>query len=272
MRRPLVLLSTVLLAVALYVANTAWWLDAEVLDTDEFVNSAVVVLNQPSSRDTMATIVVARLVEEIPLLTLVEDALVGVFSDLLGTDQLQDVLVLISQELHQRMVSGDTGPIVIDLEPYHDVLLSPIEAISPELAGLVPDSWFRSVEVLEGGVIPDLSPYAENGLRTAYAAVAIAFALVVIIIARTDRWMIRLVSVGGAFLVAGGLSVLAVPAGRATVSSIHGGTSREALVLSLYDELTRSLTAQSLALTFVGLAMIGVAIVIWANRTPTAGA
>jgi len=272
MRRPLILLSTVLLAVALYLANTAWWLDAEVLDADEFVNTAVVVLNQPSSRDTMATIVVARLIEEIPLLTLVDDALIGVFSDLLGTEQLQDVLILVSEELHERMVSGDTGPIVIDLEPYHDVLLSPIEAISPELADLVPDSWFRSVEVLEGGSIPDLSAYAASGSSIAFVAAAIAVVFIVIIVAVADRWMIRLVTIGGSFLVAGGLSVLAVPAGRATVATLHSGTAREALVLNLYDELTGTLTARSLALMFVGLAVIGVAAVIWANRASSARA
>jgi len=263
MRRPLILLSAVLLAVALYVANVAWWMNSEVLDEDAFVETAVVVLNQPSSRDTMARIVVERLVEEIPLLLLVDDVLVNVFAELLGTEQLQNALVLVSEELHQRMVSGETGPIVIDLEPYRGVLLSPIEAIAPELAELVPESWFSSVEVLEGGVIPDLSTIAEKAPPVAIAAFIVAGALGALIVAVAERWMVRLAAVGASFLVAGGLSASTVPAGTTTVAAVVADTSREVLVANLYGELTSTLTARSLVLILVGVAMIAVALGLW---------
>lgn len=264
MRSALVLLLAGLLAVALYVANVAWWMDSEVLDTDAFVETAVVVLNQPTSRDTMAAIVVDRLVEEIPVLMLVDDALANVFSALLGTDSLQGVLVLVSEELHQRMVGGETGPIVVDLEPYRDVLLAPIEAISPELAALVPDSWFRSVEVLEGGVIPDLSAIAENARAFAVGAAIAAVVLIVAIIALARRWAARFGAVGGALLIGGGLAALAVPAGAETISSVYAGATREVLIVNLYEALTRPLTERSLVIVVIGLILIGVALASWA--------
>lgn len=269
MRKPLILLSTVLLAVALLLANVAWWMDSEVIDDDAFIESAVTVLNQPSSRDVIATIVVERLVEEIRVLMLVDDLLVDVFSELLGTPQLQDVLVLVSEELHQRMVNGEIGPVVMDLEPYREILLAPVEAISPELADSVPESWFHSVEVLEGGAMPDLSAVAEKGLSVAIAAAVIATALVVLILAVTDRWVVRLGAIGTSFLVGGGLSALAVPAGAETVQAVTAGTSRGVLVVSLYTELTSTLMARSLTLLFLGAALIAAAILLWAIRAST---
>ncbi len=264
MRSALVLLLAGLLAVALYVANVSWWMDSEVLDTDAFVDTAVVVLNQPASRDAMAAIVVERLVEEIPLLMLVDDALADVLSAVLGTDSLQGVQVLVSEELHQRMVGGETGPIVVDLEPYRDVLLSPIEAISPELAALVPDSWFSSVEVLEGGAIPDLSAIAENARAFAIGAAIAAVVLIVAIVTLARRWAVRFGAVGGAFLIGGGLAALAVPAGAETISAVYAGAPREVLIVNLYEALTQPLTERSLVILAIGLILIGVALASWA--------
>ncbi len=261
MRRPLILLSTVVLAVALLAANVTWWVDAEVLDNDAFVESAVVVLNQPTSRDAIATIVVDRLVEEVRVLVVVDEVLVSVFSRLLGTPQLQDLLVLVSQELHQRMVTGETGPIIVDLEPYHDVLLAPVDAVSPELAARVPDAWFRSVEVLEEGVVPDLSGTADKARTVGVAAVAIAVALIVLIVAVAQRWWVRLGAVGTSFFVAGGLSALAVPAGAGTVVAVNPDTPRAVLVANLYAELAASMTARSLNLLLVGAVLVVVSLV-----------
>ncbi len=262
MRRPLILLSVVILAVALLAANVAWWMDSEVLDNDAFVESAVVVLNQPTSRDAIATIVVDRLIEEVQVLVVVDDLLVSVFSRLLGTPQLQDVLVLVSQDLHQRMVSGETGPIIIDLEPYREVLLGPVEAISPELASRVPGSWFRAVEVLEEGVIPDLSAIGEKGRTAAIAAVAIAVSLIVLIVAAAERWWVRLGAIGTSFLVAGGLSAMALSAGAETVVAVNPGTPRAVLVANLYTELTTSATKRSLELVIIGAVLVVAALVV----------
>ncbi len=264
MRRPLILLSVVILAVALLVANVAWWMDSEVLDNDAFVESAVVALNQPTSRDAIATIVVDRLVEEVQVLVVVDDLLVSVFSRLLGTPELQDVLVLVSQDLHQRMVSGETGPIIIDLEPYREVLLGPVEAISPELASRVPGSWFRAVEVLEGGVIPDLSAIAEKGRTAAIAAAAVAVALIVLIVVVAERWWVRLGAIGTSFLVAGGLSAVAISAGVETVVAVNPGTPRAVLVANLSTELAASVTKRSLDLVVIGAVLVVAALVMLA--------
>ncbi|MCL1598299.1 MAG: hypothetical protein M3094_03880 [Actinomycetia bacterium] len=269
MRRPLILLSTVVLAVALLVVNVTWWMDSEVIDEEAFVASAVVVFNQPSSREAIATIVVERLVDEIRVLMLVDDLLIDVFSELLGTPQLQDVLVLVSEELHQRMVNGEVGPVVIDLEPYRETLLAPVEAISPELADSVPESWFHEVEVLEEGAIPDVSAVAGKSLSVAMAAAAIATALVGLILAAANRWVARLGAIGTSFLVAGGLSALAVPAGADTAEAVAAGTSRGVLISNLYTELTNTLTARSLILLLVGVALIGAASILWSARTST---
>ncbi len=268
MRRPLIVATTALLAMFLYVANFAWWLDTQVLDRDQFVATAVDVLGMPTSRDATAKIIVDELVEEVPLLRIIDTALVSVFSELLATEQLEGLLMVLAVEVHERLVTGDQSAIIIDLEPYRDTLLAPVEAISPELVSLVPDGWFRSVDVLEESAVPNLEPYARLTESILVVALAMVALLAIATVALFRRRMAAFVAIGGAFVVAGGLSTFLVPAARSITVSQFGSESLGVVVLNLNSELTRTLVARSWLLAFVGLTLVGIGLILWANQTP----
>lgn len=268
MRRPLIVATAALLAMFLYVANFAWWLDTQVLDRDQFVATSVDVLGMQTSRDATAKIIIGKLVEEVPLLRVIDTALIGVFSDLLATEQLEGLLEVLGVEVHERLVTGDQSAIVIDLEPYRDTLLAPLEAISPELVSLVPEGWFRSVTVLEESTVPNLEPYARRTVSVFVVALVIAALLGVATVALTRRWITSLVAIGGAFVVAGGLSVFLVPAVRSATVSRFSSQSLGVVVLNLNNELARTLVARSWLLAFVGFTMVGIGLILWANQTP----
>ena len=104
MRRTFVVVGTVMLAVALYVANSSSWLDSRVLDSDQFVATALDALDEKDTRDASAAIIVDRLIDEFPLLTLLDAPLTRLFSDLLARDAIEGLLVASATNVHQRMM------------------------------------------------------------------------------------------------------------------------------------------------------------------------
>ena len=263
MRRPLLFLSVALLGVALYAASFSWWLEAEIVDSEAFVATTVEVLNQPDARDATAEIIVERLVEELPILGLLEGGLTKIFSDLLGTEELQGLLVLLGEELHGRMVTGDQSDFVLDLDPFRETLLTPLTALAPELVDLVPDSWFRSVSIVDGDVIPDIEPYVEVNRIVAVLAAGASILLILVTAMLARRWWTGLGLVGAAMTFAGGAAVLLVSAASSFVAGTISDESLKALTTSLYDGLTRSLVARSLLLVFAGLVLIGIGLLPW---------
>jgi len=266
MRRPVAFLVVVLLAVSLYVANFSWWLSAEVVDREAFVASTVEVLNESEAREATAVIMVGRLVEQLPILTVIESGLAEIFADLLATEELQGLLVLLGEELHTRMVTGDTSALVLDLDPFRELLIAPLAALAPELVDQVPESWFDSVAVVDSGVIPNIeAPVALNGFVVIFATVS-SVLLIVATVALSKRWKTAFVLIGGAMVFAGAVSALLVPVAGSIVADLFSNDSLDILATSLFSGLTDTLTARSLLLIFAGLSLGGVALIGWANR------
>ena len=263
MRRPLLFLSIGLLGVALYAANFSWWLETEVIDSEAFVETTVEVLNEPAARDATAAIIVERLVEELPILGLLESGLTSIFSDLLSTEELQGLLVLLGEELHGRMVTGDQSDFVLDLDPFRETLLTPLTALAPELVDLVPESWFRSVAIVDGDVIPDIEPYVEVNRIVAVVATGASILLILVTATLAKRWWTGLGFVGLAMAFAGGASAFLVSVASSFVAGTITDESLKDLATSLYEGLTQSLLARSLLLVFAGLVLIAIALVPW---------
>lgn len=260
------------LVLALYVGNVARWFDAEVVDTDSFVASATVALGTQESRDAMAELIVERLVDELPILVVVESSLSGLFSSLLGTPGLTPVVTLVSTNVHERVMTGDTSAVVIDIDQYRDVIVAPIEAFSPELAALVPEDWFVSVEILAADTLPDLSRQAgvASGMWVTSLFVAVA-AIVALLARRHGAGTRRAAYIGGAFALSGALSILLIPLSRRIALASVDSASTETLVANMYDQLTRPLWLSGLVLIVVGAALFVTAIVVSAFASAPQG-
>jgi len=264
--RPVVLVVVALLAVALYVANFSWWLNAEVIDSEAFVASTVDVLNEPEAREATSSIMVGRLVEQLPILVVIEDGLVEIFADLLSTEELQGLLVVLGEELYARTVTGDESSLVLSLDSFREPLLAPLAVLAPELVDEVPETWFDSVSILDSGVIPNIEPLvARNGLVLFVASVS-SVLLVIATVALSKRWWTAIALIGGALAFAGVASALLVPAAGSIVAGQFSDNSLDVLATSLYRGLTDTLIARSLLVLFAGLTLSGVAFIAWANQ------
>lgn len=263
MRRTIVVLATAILAMALYFANVAWWLETEILDTETFVATTLEAMEDDATRDAAAGIIVDTLADEFPLLRLLGSALVGLFSDLLGREVIEPLIVATATDVHRRIVEGDQSALIIDLDPYRGLLLAPLESLSPELAARVPDDWFRTVEVLDEGILPDLSAYVRHTRTAAIVATLLSVAVAVVILVTSKRWFSALVAVGVAFMLAGGFSALVPPGARFTAAVFIDDAPSTALVTGVFDAFAESLTARSLAILGVGAALSVAGLLGW---------
>jgi hypothetical protein len=263
MRRTVVVLATAILAMALYFANVAWWFETEILDTDTFVATTLEAMEDEATRDAAAAIIVDTLADEFPLLRLLDAALVGLFSDLLGRDVIETLIVATATDVHSRIVEGDQSALIIDLDPYRGLLLAPLESLSRELAALVPDDWFRTVEVLEEGTLPDVSAYVRHTRTAAIAATLLSVGLAAVILAISKRWFSALVAVGVAFMFAGGFSALLPLGARSTAAVFIEDGSSTALLTGVFNAFTEPLTTRSLMILGLGAVLSVAGLLGW---------
>ncbi len=252
-----------LLAVFIYLANVAWWVDSEIVQPDTFVASSVEALGQESSRDAMARLIVDRLVDEYPLLTILDSSLVSLFSDLLDSPALEDVLVLVSTDIHDRMMSGNQEAIVVDLLEYRDVILGPVEAAAPRLAALIPDSWFTSIVVLEAGALPDLSGMAQLTKPIMVVSWLGIVVLVVFMLWYLRRRGVGLIAVGASCGIAAVGTAILVPGGKVMTLMGVEQNALEVIVADTYDQFTYSLKLSALILSLLAIGISAVGYALW---------
>lgn len=256
MRTAISILLALLLAILIYLGNFAWWLDRQVIQSESFVDSAVEALDRESSRDAMGRLIVDRLVDEYPLLIILESNLVGLFSELLAAPALDEVLTFVAVEIHDRIVTGDDEEIVVDLLSYREAILGPVEAVAPRLAALVPDEWFTSVEVLEEAALPDVSRQARWVGPVKYLSLFGAVALALFILWFVKQRVRGVAMIGFAFVVAGFGTATIVPGGKALTLGQISGLSVEIIIGNTYDEFTNYLKASALTFALIGVALV----------------
>lgn len=263
MHRTIVVLTTIVLAMTVYFANVGWWLETEILDQDRFVATTLEAMEDDTTRDAAAAIIVDTLADEFPLLRLLATPLTELFSELLSRDVIQPLIVATSTDVHRRLVEGDQSALIIDLDPYRDLLLAPLASLSPELAARVPDNWFRTVEVFEAGTLPDLSSYARNNRVAAIVTTLLSVGLVAVLMVVSKRWFLGFLAVGMAFLLAGGFSALLVVGARPTASLFIGDEPSTTLLTGVFNAFTQPLMGRSLAILAAGALLFVIGLVAW---------
>ncbi len=262
-RTLLAIAATSLLAGIIFLGSFAWWLEAQVIDSENFVDSSVTALEEESSRNAMGQLIADQLIDEYPLFIILESNLVGMFADLLAVDALADVVRFVGVEVHERIVTGNQDAIVIDLLDYRDLILGPIEAIAPRLVELVPDEWFLSIEVLEAGALPDLSLYERWIDVLRFGAILGALLLTFLVLWLAKRRGMAVTLVGIAVLLAGLASALLVPGGRWLTLARFEDPSVETIVANTYNQFTGYLMVNAATLILVGVAVLAIGIVLW---------
>lgn len=267
MKNLVAVLIAVLLSALIYLGNFSWWLDAQVIDPDAFGDETVTALNQESSRIAMGELIVDRLVDELPLLIVLKSNLASLFSELLASPALREVLAFVASEIHDRLVTGSDEAIVVDLGEYREAILGPIEAVAPRLVSLVPQDWFTTVVVLDEGSLPDLSRQARWAGTVKYLSIVGALALAVLLLRFVKRRGLGVALVGMAFLLAGFATAVLVPGAKAMALARAQNQSVETIISNTYDQFTGHLKVSALVFALVGAGLIAIGVARWADAS-----
>jgi hypothetical protein len=255
--------ATTLLAALIYGANFGWWLDGSVIDPDSFVESTVEALDEESSRTAVSQLIVDQMIDEFPLLIVLESNLVLLFSDLLSTDAFSGVVTIVAVDVHERIVTGNQEAIVVSLIEYRDLVLGPLEVVAPRLAELVPDQWFNSIEILEPGAVPDLSDSGKwIGIVKVLAALG-ALALMAAMLWLAQRRSLAVVLIGVAFSIAGVATVMLVPGARWLTLKDIDRVPVQVVIGNTYDAFTHQLLWSAGVLFILGVTLIVLGAALW---------
>jgi hypothetical protein len=258
-------LLAVLLSALIYLGNFSWWLDAQVIEPDAFTEATVAALNQESSRAAMGELIVDRLVVESPLLIVLRANLASLFSELLASPALEDVLAFVAIEIHDRIVTGSDEAIVVDLGAYREAILGPIDAVAPRLAALVPQDWFTTVVVLEEGSLPNLSRQTRWAGPVKYLSVIGALVLVFFLLRFVKRRGLGAALVGMSFLLAGFATAVLVPGAKTLALARAQRLSVETIIANTYDQFTGYLKVSALVFALVGAGFVAIGVARWAE-------
>ena len=260
MRRTIIVVASLLLAVSVYVADFALWASRAVIDQEAFVASAVTSFGAEGSDEALGSIITDKVVERYPALVLFEGPLGSVFAGLVRTPAFAPALRDVSLQVHEVVVGGAELPVTIDLGEYREVVLGAVAAFSPALASQVPEDVFGTFTVFDAGDIPDASARARDAERVAVAAVALAMLIAVGLVMYLRNGTAWLTAVGLAILAAGAATVLIVPAARSLSSMAIADEAYRVLTLNLYDEVVRGLLVRGVLLIIAGASMVLVAL------------
>lgn len=211
----------------------------------------------------MGELIVERLVDEFALLIVLKANLANLFTELLASPALEEVLVFLAGEIHDRIMTGSDEAIVVDLGDYRDAILGPIEAVAPRLAALVPQGWFTTVVVLEDNSLPDLSRQARWAGPVKYLSIIGAVILAVLLLRYVKRRGMGVALIGMAFLLAGFATAVLVPGAKVIALARAESPAVETIISTTYDQFTGYLKASALVFALIGAGMIALGVARW---------
>ena len=258
MRRIIIVVGTLVLAMAIYAANFAFWAEDAVIDEEAFVDAAMTSFTREGSYPALGEIITAKVIASYPSLVVIEGTLVSLFASVAAAEPFQPALEDVSSQVHAVIVDGDRAPITIGLAPYRDLVVSSVGAFSPGLAEQIPSDLFTTFVVFESDELPDASRATRSADRFAYAALVIAVGLAAVLILYLRDVGLSLIVLGVSLVMGAAATSIVIPLARRGAGVVTTSPAYQTLAGNLYDELVSSLASRAWILGAAGLIVFAV--------------
>jgi hypothetical protein len=272
-RRTIMVVASLLVAMGIYAANFALWANRSVVDEDAFVTSAMHSFSLEGSYEALGVVIADKVVDAYPSLDAMRGILVPLFTSLAATEAFRPALLEVSTQIHADVVGGANLPVTIDIAEYEDTLLAAVSLISPTLAAEVPSELFRTFVVFDAQDVPNVSAPARSASTFALFAAVIAIAAGIVLwlgLRSAGSWF---VACGLALLLAAIATAILIPAAGLVSNRLVDNDAYRTLGTNLYGELVRSLTTSTVGIAVVGLVFVGLGwLLLAAKRRAAAGA
>jgi hypothetical protein len=249
------------------ISLTSIWLNRVIFNTERFTAVTTAAFSEPSSRESIGSLVASRVFEDRPLLrATLSERLSGYVASLLGTETAVNAVERLAQETQLLFTSPQRDPVVLDLSS-----IKPLVASAQELVRSDDSQRRLSVEDIPDSItIIDTTKLPNFHTASMYVHIAGAVALVLAILMGV-YWIIR----GGkqsiykrsriimlVIIAAAALAVVIGPLAEPAFVSLGRDAPSQSLLRNLYESYTLPFRNQALFLGAMALFLF-VAITLW---------
>jgi hypothetical protein len=251
--------SAVCAAILFVIANSAFWVNRYVFDTNNFTQVATTSLTSESSRKAIAEGIVNKALADYPTVkNVIDNPATNVISGVLGSDQVENILTKAITKLQVSVTSSDPQSLVIDLSGPKDFLIKIVDVVSKQRqVNVDPNNIPSEIVLINKDNIPNFYKYSIVFLWLGPIALLGGLALIAYphIKWRKDYKVVMMVQ-GGALLVVSLLALLIGPLFRPPLLAHVPTAEARTVVTNLYNAFIGTFNNQTVMLTFLAVAVM----------------
>ncbi len=256
------IVSAIFAALLFIIANSAFWVNRYIFDTNNFTQVATTSLTSESSRNAIASEITNKALADYPTArNIAGDTITKVVSGVLGTDQVENVLEKAITKLQVSVTSSDQQSLVINLEGPKALLTKVVDVVSTQRdVQINPDNIPSEIVLVNKDNIPDFYKYGVVFLWL--GPIALIGALVLVgypYIKWHKNYKLVMMTQAGALVVTGLLAMLLGPLFRPPLLSKVSSPDARTVVGNLYNAFISTFNNQTAMLVFFGVAVMLVA-------------
>lgn len=249
-----------LVGVLILIAQTAWWINHTIYDTETFSNITTTALTAESSREAIANEIVSQSFANRPVLqaTLGKSA-TKLISSLLATDQATNAIEKVTTKVQTILTSEKREAITFNLVPLKQGLVvisaiaeradRPIEVEASE----IPDT----ITLIKGNETPKLYKINQTLLFLAPVSIFATIGLLGYLLYSGRNKIYKVILQIGIMLTAlAGIGVITGPLVRPPVLSMVNNANARIILGNLYDGFIAPFNSQMATMGIVGLVII----------------
>lgn len=242
------IVSAIFASILFVIANSAFWVNNYIFDTNNFTQVATTSLTSESSRDAIASEITDKLLADYPTAKNVAgNTITKVVSGVLGTDQVENVLGKAVSKLQVSFTSSDPQSLTIDLQGPKDFITKVVDVVSKQRdVNINPDNIPSEIVLVNKDNIPDFYKYGVVFLWLGPIALIGAIVLVAYPYIKWHKsYKLIMMIQAGALLGAGLLALMIGPLFRPPVLSKVPSPDARTVVSNLYNAFVGTFNSQT---------------------------
>jgi hypothetical protein len=238
-------------------ASLTIWIRNNIYNSQHFADTLVSAITTESSRTAIAGQITDKVYENRPIAgRVLADPTQNVIESLLKNDRFSNVLTTVATKVNQRITTGNTSAIVIDISSFSTVINAVKQVIAPTADFTVPTGDAAKITLLKANALPDIHRFGQFLLIllpiTLLGLAALAIATWVKI-ARKATWF-KLV--GLVFVISSVLLITFNYTGGSLLSS-YAQTPNESIILqNIYSAFTVNFEHFQYMLGSIGVVLV----------------
>ncbi len=247
-------LLTGLSVVFIIFAVFSFWVSNNLYNTTSFTETTLKTFKSDEVRGVVAKESVERILENRPVVRQVAGGYLESFiAGVLGSDTAKGVFERSSNALHGYLFSSNRQDVTLNTTSFTSLVKPVLTAVSPDLAGQVPEELPESIVLIESNALPNIDQWLRPVI-IAGPLVGLAALIIVIYLIYADSSRIKAIKRLGLYLAVGSLlSTLTIPYFRMLIGAASQNQNRITIITTAYDNFTKPLLSDWLLLALAGV-------------------